>query len=81
VTTPDFPHSAVLQVQAYEDGPTIERAYRWRVEEYGNGLRAVGQYKRGDGRWTDLRNPDRLAALLGLSPQTGTHILEAEAVS
>ena len=67
-----FPNTATLKIQAYEDGPLIDRAYRWRVEEVGSGLRAVAEYRRGDGRWVELRNPDRLAALLALSPNTPT---------
>jgi len=75
---PDYPHSAVLQVQAYEDGPMIERAYRWRVEERNDTLHAVGQYKRADGHWIELRNPVRLAALLNLSPASGTHVARTD---
>lgn len=76
--TADYPHSATLQVQAYEDGPMLERLYRWRVEEVADRLRAVGQYQRSDGQWTDLRNPDRLHALLVLAPAYATHVARTE---
>ena len=74
----DYPHSATLQVQAYEDGPMLERLYRWRVEEMAYRLRAVGQYQRSDGQWTELRNPDRLHALLVLTPAYATHVARTE---
>lgn len=70
--TEQFPNTATIRIRAYEDGPMIDRAYRWRVEEVGHGLRAVGEFLRGDGRWTELKNPDRLAALLALSPRQPT---------
>lgn len=74
----DYPHSATLQIQAYEDGPMLERLYRWRVEDVVDRLRAVGQYKRSDGQWTELRNPDRLHALLVLAPAYATHTARTE---
>ena len=56
----------------------LERLYRWRVEEVADRLRAVGQYQRSDGQWTELRNPDRLAALLALAPAYATHVARSE---
>ena len=67
-----FPHSVMLPT-ATESGEVLKQ-YRWRVELFDGRPRVVGEHRvfagpENDGPWSKLRNPDRMAQLLALTPE------------
>lgn len=69
--SPNFPHTATLPIVT-DGGVEIPKEYRWRVEMFDGRPRVVGEHRlfagQLDGRWSPLRNPDRMAQLLALTP-------------
>lgn len=55
-----------------DSGVEIIKEYRWRVEMFDGRPRVVGEHRlfaaQLTGRWSKLRNPDRMAQLLALTP-------------
>lgn len=64
-----FPFTATLEAEI--NGVRLKRQYRWRLNAgdfAAPWTRVDGEFMDADGNWRTLRNPDRKAALLALTP-------------
>lgn len=77
---PDFIYTTTLPVERTDryanqqaEGvrgirPVNFKAFRWRVELFDNRPRVVAEHQQQNGKWAEVRHPDRLAQLLELTP-------------
>jgi len=84
MTQATWPHSTVLPIERtdrYADQqaegmkgirPITYKHFRWRTEFFDGRLRVVAEHLQQNGKWAAVRNPDRLAQLLALTPDRGS---------